>query len=127
MSIGRSPYISGPKRGDVYFVAFKDIGGNVLHGQHPAVIVQTDRMASSSTVVIVPMTSAPRSADFEPPYLVRVKAKETGLQKDGWIKCDQPMTYPAAELGQRAGRVAPDRLAEVDRALRFVLGLGESG
>lgn len=123
MSIGRGPAAVGPRRGDIHFISFRDLGGNVLAGPHPAVVVQTDRMASSSTVVVVPVTSAPRSAELSPPYLVKVKTKECGLTKDGWVKCDQPMTYPTQDLGARAGRLNPDRLDEVDRALAFVLGL----
>jgi mRNA-degrading endonuclease toxin of MazEF toxin-antitoxin module len=107
VSIGARPFAGGPRRGDIHFLAFRDIGGNVLDGPHPA--------------VVVPMTSAPRSGALEPPYLV--PARESGLERDGWVKADRLFTIPSAELGERAGRLSPDRLAALDAALRFVLGL----
>jgi mRNA-degrading endonuclease toxin of MazEF toxin-antitoxin module len=104
-------------------VDFPDIGGHVIRGPHPAVIVQTDRLQRSSTFVVVPMTSAPRAADLRPPFLVAVAARESGMRRDGWIKCDQPFTIPINHLGGRAGRLSPEVLDRVDAALRFVLGL----
>ncbi len=123
VSIGNRPAGGGPRRGDIHFLTFRDVGGHVLFGPHPAVVVQTDRMSGSSTVLVVPMTSAPRSAALRPPYLVSVGARESGLDRDGWIKADQVFTFPTTELGPRAGRLAPDRLEALDAALRFVLGL----
>ena len=121
--IGQRPGALGPRRGDVHFIAFPDSGGNVIRGPHPAVVVQTDRMARSSTVIVVPMTSAVRSAAESPPYLVAVGARESGLDRDGYAKCDQPATLPVVVLGPRAGHVAPAALDRIDDALRFVLEL----
>jgi mRNA-degrading endonuclease toxin of MazEF toxin-antitoxin module len=80
-------------------------------------------MHTSSTVVVVPMTSRARSADEAPAYLVRVTAGESGLARDGFVKCDQPATLPVVVLGPRAGRLAPELLVRLDTALRFVLDL----
>jgi mRNA interferase MazF len=113
----------GVRRGDIHIVAFPDVGGHVIRGPHPAVVVQTDRMRGSSTTVVVPMASAARAADFRPPFLVAVQAGEAGLPRDGWAKCDQPLTIPTSLLGPRAGRLSPEAMARLDEALRFVLGV----
>jgi mRNA interferase MazF len=123
VGIGAEPAPVGPQRGDIHWVAFRDDAGNVIAGPHPAVVVQSQSMARSSTVVIVPMTSKIRSADLNPPYLVRVEARESGMDRDGWVKADQIVTIDVAELGDRAGRLSPARLEELDAALRFVLAL----
>ena len=123
VGIGRDPAIVGPRRGDIYFVDFGDVGGNVIRGPHPGLVIQTDRLARSSTVIVAPMTSSARAADFEPPFLVRVTARESGLPRDGWIKCDQPATLPTSVLGPRVGRLSPAAIERLDAALRFVLGL----
>jgi mRNA-degrading endonuclease toxin of MazEF toxin-antitoxin module len=73
--------------------------------------------------MIVPMTSKVRSAELRPPYLVAVSARESGLSKDGWIKADQIVTIDVAGLGDRAGRLPPGKIDELDAALRFVLAL----
>lgn len=123
VGIGREAATMGPRRGDIHFIAFPDAGGHVLRGPHPAVVVQTERMRRSSTVIVVPMTSAARSATELPPYLVPASAKESGLDRDGFIKADQPSTLPVAVLGPRAGRLAPRLIERLDTALRFVLDL----
>lgn len=123
VGIGREGAPLGPRRGDIHFIAFPDQGGNVLRGPHPAVVVQSDRMRRSSTVVVVPMSSSPRSAPEAPPYLVAVTGRESGLDRDGFVKCDQPATLPVAVLGPRRGRLAPAVVERLDIALRFVLDL----
>jgi mRNA-degrading endonuclease toxin of MazEF toxin-antitoxin module len=123
VGIGRAPAVAGPSRGDIHFVDFPDVGGHVIRGPHPGVVVQTDRMRRSSTVVVVPMTSAARAAEFQPEFLVRISLQESGLPRDGFAKCDQPMTLPAAVLGPRAGRLNAEAMDRLDHALRFVLGL----
>ena len=123
VGIGQAPPQAGPARGDIHFVVFPDVGGNVICGPHHGVVVQADRMRRSSTVVVVPLTSAAKAASFQPPFLVQVSGREAGLPRDGWAKCDQPMTLPTSMLGPRAGRLSPDAIARLDDALRFVLGL----
>jgi mRNA-degrading endonuclease toxin of MazEF toxin-antitoxin module len=123
VGLGQRPPADGPQRGDIHFIAFPDTGGHVLRGPHPAVVVQTDQMRRSSTVVVVPMTSSARSAAEAPPYLVPVAARESSLDRDGFAKCDQPATLPVVVLGPRAGRLSPSAVDRVDTALRFVLEL----
>ncbi len=123
VAIGREPATRGPRRGDIHFVDFSDQGGHVIRGPHPALVIQSDRLARSSTVIVAPMTSAARAAEFRPPFLVPVAARESGLPRDGWVKCDQPTTLPVTMLGPRVGRLGPDGLARLDAALSFVLGL----
>jgi mRNA-degrading endonuclease toxin of MazEF toxin-antitoxin module len=123
VGIGRTPPTSGPLRGDIHFIDFPDLGGHVLKGPHPAVVIRTDRMAKSTTVIVAAMTSAPRSAPEKPPYLVSVAAREAGLPRDGFIKCDQLATFPTALLGPKLGRLNPAAMERLDVALRFVLGL----
>lgn len=123
VGIGHESPQLGPRRGDVHFVAFPDAGGNVLRGPHPAVVVQTERMRRSWTVIVVPMTSSARSAAELPAYLVPVAARESGLDRDGYVKADQPATLPVVVLGPRAGRLAPAVLERLDASLRFVLDL----
>jgi mRNA-degrading endonuclease toxin of MazEF toxin-antitoxin module len=92
-------------------------------GPHPAVIVQSDRLRRSATTMVVPMTSTSRAAEFSPPYLVAVTARESGLDRDGWVKCDQIRTFPIEALGPRVGRLNPEALQRVEAALRFTLDL----
>ena len=123
VGIGDVPANIGPRRGDIHFVDFPDLGGHVIKGPHPAVVVRTDRMERSTTVIVVPMTSTARSLPEGPPYLVPVTSPHSGLARDGYVKCDQVLTFPVTILGAKAGRLHPDAMGRVDAALRFVLGL----
>ncbi len=123
VGIGNAPAVVGPSRGDIHIVDFPDVGGHVIRGPHPGVVVQTDRMNRSTTVVVVPLTSAAKAASFEPRFLVQISGRASGLPRDGWAKCDQPMTIPTFLLGPKAGRLNPEAIERVDDALRFVLGL----
>ena len=73
--------------------------------------------------MVLPMTSTSRAAEFSPPFLVPVTARESGMDRDGWVKCDQVRTFPIDALGQRVGRLSPEALERVDAALRFALDL----
>jgi mRNA-degrading endonuclease toxin of MazEF toxin-antitoxin module len=124
VTIGRGAAILGPRRGDIYLVDFEEIGGAVMQGQHPAIVVQTDRMARSSTVLVCPVTSrGNRQPDYVPPYRAWVERRESGLDRDAWVKPDQLFTRPVESLGPRLGRLAPEAIARVDASLRFVLAL----
>jgi len=124
VSIGREPAQESRRRGDVVLIDFGTTGGSVLAGPHPAVIVQADRMHASSTVLVCPMTSRTmHDQTWVPPYLARASRTETGLDRDGWVKCDQVFTRPAVTIGPRIGRLSPEALSRVDAALRFCLGL----
>ncbi|MES2210475.1 MAG: type II toxin-antitoxin system PemK/MazF family toxin [Chloroflexota bacterium] len=124
VGIGREAAAAGPRRGDIHFVDFLDQGGQVIRGPHPALVIQTTRLQRSSTVIVAPMTSSARAAEYAPPFLVPVAARDSGLPRDGWIKCDQPTTLPTTLLGPRVGRLNPDALERLEVALRFVLDLG---
>ena len=118
--------VGGPRRGDVHLVQFEDIGGHVLRGPHPAVVVSSDRLnRADGTVLVCSMTTKARrvAGDWLPPYLVPVVRGDSGLDRDGFVKCDQVFTRPAPWLGQRLGRLNPEAMARVDASLRFVLGL----
>jgi mRNA-degrading endonuclease toxin of MazEF toxin-antitoxin module len=124
VGIGRLPPSAGPARGEVYLVEFEDIGGSVLRGPHPALVVQTDRMGRSSMVFLCPISSrGSRVPDYVPPYLAWVARRESGLDRDGWVKADQLFTRPTDSLGPRIGRLSPAAMTRVDASLRFVLGL----
>jgi mRNA-degrading endonuclease toxin of MazEF toxin-antitoxin module len=107
-------------------VAFADVRGNVIAGPHPAVIVSTDALnRGAGTVIACPMTSRIRhDADvYLPPYLVPASGRSTGLTRDGYVKVDQVHTLPVEMLGPRMGRANAETMADVDVALRFVLGI----
>ena len=124
VGFGRGPTQPLGRRGDIHLVGFEEIGGSVIRGPHPAVVVQTERLRRSSTVLVCPISSRGlRRPDYVPPYLAWVSRQESGLDRDGWVKADQLFTRPLDTLGPRLGRLNPAAMMRVDASLRFVLGL----
>ena len=125
VGIGRDGPTTRPRRGDIHLVQFEDLGGHVLRGPHPAVIVSSDHLNRADGTILVCSLTSRGGADpaWVPPYLVRVTRRDSGLDRDGCVKCDQVFTRPATWLGPKLGRLAPETLARVDASLRFVLAL----
>jgi mRNA-degrading endonuclease toxin of MazEF toxin-antitoxin module len=123
VSIGRGALDAGPRKGDIFVLEFPDIGGHVQSGRRPGVVVQADRFSRSGTVILCPMTSAPPRDTLRRPHRVPVARTESGLDRDGWVKADQPVTVPTAVLNGPVGRLAPAAIERLDTALRFVLDL----
>lgn len=123
MSIGRAASPVGPRKGDIFVLAFPDVGGHVQAGRRPGVVVQADRFARAGTVILCPITSAPPRDDLPRPHRVAVARAESGLDRDGWVKADQLSTIPVGVLAGPVGRLAPRAIERVDAALRFVLDL----
>jgi mRNA-degrading endonuclease toxin of MazEF toxin-antitoxin module len=123
VGIGHAPPETGPQRGDIFFVNLPDVGGHVMKGPHPVLIVRSDALRRSTTVNVLPMASTARSMAQQPPYLVPVTSRESGLNRDGFVRCDQTLTVPATVFARRAGRLSPGALDRVDAALRFLLAL----
>jgi mRNA-degrading endonuclease toxin of MazEF toxin-antitoxin module len=71
----------------------------------------------------VAIPSAAKAAEFQPDFLTRIGSRESGLPRDGWAKCDQPMTLPTVLLGPKVGRLSPPAIARLDDGLGFVLDL----
>jgi mRNA-degrading endonuclease toxin of MazEF toxin-antitoxin module len=126
VGIGAARPEAGPRRADIHLVDFPEVAGHVITGPHPAVIVSSDRLnRGSGTVLVCPMTSRIRHdpTGYLPPYLVATTARDSGLNRDGYVKVDQVFTRPVSALGNRIGRLNPESMSRLDVALRFVLAI----
>jgi mRNA interferase MazF len=123
------------RRGDIYWVEFEPVKGSEQGGLRPALVVQNDvgNQHSPTTIVAAITRTLPR----EPyPFVVVVELDESGLPERSAINCAQLATIqqgspsgrlrpPRGEKTVRAiGRLSAHKMAEVDRALSYSLGLG---
>ncbi len=112
-----------PHRGDVYWVSLDPVVGSEIAKTRPAVIVSNDiGNELSPRVIVAPITS--RSTERVYPFQALLPAGEAGLPQASKVLLDQVCAIDKRRLGRRAGRVAAERLAEIDRALLISLGLG---
>jgi mRNA interferase MazF len=123
------------KRGEIYWVEFDPVKGSEQGGLRPALVVQNDvGNRHSPTTVVVAIT---RSLPPQPyPFVVVIDHRDSGLAEPSAVNCAQIATIQQAGPGSRlrpprghatvrpTGRVNPSKMEEVDRALKYNLGLG---
>jgi mRNA interferase MazF len=90
-----------------------------LDKRRPVVLVSRDEAyAVRALVIVAPVTTTIRG------YAVELKlGKREGLPRTSAVNCDWLVTVPKADLSERAGVLSEHKLAQLDDALRFALGL----
>lgn len=112
----RAPGPAGwyPQRGDVCLVQ--------LDKERPVVILSSNILnANSRDVCILPVTTAEhRAFSFRP----KLPAGEGGLQRDSWVKCDQPTTIEKQlVVYPRLGFVSGGNMQRIEAAVKLSLDL----
>lgn len=121
---GRPPtrLIILPKRGDVFLVTLDPTLGAEIRKTRPALILQNDIANRNSPITIV----AAITSQFDEPLYpteVLVRRLEGGLAADSVILLNQIRSVDKQRLFKRLGRVTPETMRKVDRALLLSLGL----
>ena len=118
------PTVAGPRRGEVYLVSFDPTLGAEIRKTRPALIVQNDVANRSSPITMVAAISSIFEAPLYPTE-VAVRAPEGGLTADSVVLLNQIRSIDRQRLVRRLGRLAPETMRRVDRALLVSLGLVE--
>jgi len=111
-----------PKRGEVYLVNFDPTLGAEIQKTRPAVIIQNDVANRHSAITIV----AAVTSQFEEPLYpveVLVRAGEAGLASNSVVLLNQIRSIDKRRLSRRLGRVRPETMVAVDRAICISMGL----
>lgn len=105
------------RRGELWTVA----GGIDASKLRPALILQEDVFANTDSVTVAPLTSNLIDA---PLLRVRIGADEvSGLEHESQAMIDKLTTVRRSSVGSHVGRLRPEVLVEVERALMAFLGL----
>lgn len=87
----------------------------------PLLIVQSDLLMNSSSVIVCPLTSTESGA---PRFRIPVApGAASGLNSTSWVMADKPSTVLRSKLSARIGICPPDVLQRLDAELMVVLGL----
>ena len=114
--------VAYPRRGEVYLVSFDPTLGAEIQKTRPALILQNDIANRSSPITIV----AAITTQFEEPFYpteVPVRAPEGGLQAASVVLLNQIRSIDKQRLVRRLGKLVPDTMARVDRAVLLSLGV----
>jgi mRNA interferase MazF len=113
-------------RGEIWLVEFEPVRGNEANKRRPAVVVSNDRANTTAArlgrgvVTVVPLTSNVAKVY---PFQVLLPPADTGLSLDSKAQAEQVRTVAVEGLSRLIGRVMPDRMDQVDDALRLHLDL----
>ncbi|WP_029012326.1 type II toxin-antitoxin system PemK/MazF family toxin [Niveispirillum irakense] len=108
------------QRGDVVVVATNGDYGK----PRPAVILQSDALPPAhQSVVIVQFTSDLAVADFR--VTIEPNA-DNGLRSRSQLMADKPVTVRRDRIQQVIGHLSRDEMAELTRAVAFVIGLADA-
>jgi mRNA interferase MazF len=117
-------------RGDIYFVSLDPTRGREQAGRRPALVVSVNAINRQPLVVTVVVGTDATNLPHDYPTNVRVTAAESGLPMDTVFLCFQirsldPSRFVDPRVGSpvQAGAVPAERMMDIDRALRMVLGL----
>ena len=116
------PRVAFPRRGEVYLVSFDPMLGAEIRKTRPALVIQNDVANRWSPITIVAAIS---SSSDEPAYPtdVRVDPPEASLRAASVVLLNQLRSIDRRRLVRRLGRLRPDTIKRVDRALQISLGL----
>ena len=108
-------------RGEIYDV---DLGVPIAHEPahvRPGLIVSADLINNGlgGLVGVVPITSTRYGLRSH----VALEPDHTGPDHDSFARCDQIRMLSTTRLSNRRGRMSPEPMQAIDRALRFVLDL----
>ena len=109
------------KRGDIYFADLDPVVGSEQGGKRPVLIIQNDLgNRFSPTVIVLPLTSRQNKTPL--PTHVPLIPPQGGIRKASVILCEQVRTLEKSRLGGYLGRLTPEKLAVVERALARAVG-----
>jgi mRNA interferase MazF len=109
------------KRGEVFLVNWNPGRGSEQTGIRPAVIIQNDAGNEfSPTTIVAACTTA---ATKEYPFIVKIAAKESGLDKETYINLAQIMTIDKDRLQRKIGELSPSRIIQINNAIKHSLEL----
>jgi mRNA interferase MazF len=104
-------------RGDVVLVAMQGDYGN----PRPAVVVQTEDFEEVPSVAVLPLTT-----DLRDVAVIRIAVEpspDNGLLQLSQIMVDKITAVARRRVGRRIGRLSPDEISAVNRALAIFLGI----
>ena len=114
--------MSVASRGEVWLADLgPTTGSHVQLGRQPVVVLQIDDLLPLNTVVVIPLTTDLKRAEFQ--HNVLILAGEAGQDSASVALCHHVRAVDRHALIHKIGDLTPERLGEVEAAVRFVLGL----
>lgn len=112
------------QRGQIYFVNLNPVKGREQAGRRPVLVISANHINNQPLVVtvVVGTKGANMQRDFS--TNVRVSVAESGLPLETVFLCFQMRSLDANRFSESpAGHLSGRKMAEVEEAIRYCLGL----
>ena len=120
--MGRQAELKPPKRGEVVVVDFDPTIGAEIRKRRPALVIQNDIDNRHSPITIVAALTSQVAGERYPTEVV-LHPPEGGLVRPSAVLLNQIRSVDKKRVVGRLGRLKPETMVRVDRALRISLGL----
>ena len=120
--MARRSGVASPRRGEIHLVSFDPTVGAEIRKTRPALVIQNDVFNRWSPVTIVAAITS-RSDERVYPTKVPLDPPEGNLDNPSVVLLNQIRTVDRRRLVRRLGRLRPESMRRVDRAIRISLGL----
>jgi len=110
------------KRGEIYIVNFDPVIGSEISKSRPALVLQNDVANHYSPVTIVAAISS-HYGDHVYPTEVLINLPEGGLSEASVALLNQIRTIDKRRIVKKLGRLNPETMEKVDRAISISLGI----
>ncbi len=115
--------LASPRRGEVHLVSFDPTLGAEIRKTRPALVLQNDVANRSSPITIVAAMTSQFEAPLYPTEVFVPASEGAGLRADSVVLLNQIRSIDKQRLVRRLGRLTPETMKHVDRALVLSLGL----
>lgn len=112
-----------PQRGDIWLVSLGAARKGEPGKNRPAVVISVDDILAGvedELLIVVPLSSSRAPSPLRP----RVSTQE-GLDAESAAICRGMRAVTRTRLLRQVGRVKPETLRDIERALTLILGLGQ--
>ena len=120
--MGRRREIAPPKRGEVVVVDFDPTIGAEIRKRRPALVIQNDIDNRHSPITIVAALTSQVAGERYPTEVV-LHPPEGGLTRPSAVLLNEIRSVDKKRVVLRLGRLKPETMTRVDRALQISLGL----
>ncbi len=111
-----------PHRGELYWVSLDPTVGSEIAKIRPALVISNDiGNQYADRVIVAPITSGSLGKVY--PFEVHLIAGEGGLSKESKVLLDQIRAVDKSRLSKHIGALTPERMEEVNRAIRLSLAV----
>jgi mRNA interferase MazF len=112
------------ERGEIYFVNLNPVQGREQAGQRPVLVLSINEINQLPLVITVVVGTKGENLRRDFPTNIRVAPSESGLPLETVFLGFQIRSIDASRFPQpAAGRLTRNKMAEVETAVRYALGL----